>query len=83
MYKFIYNIVYQNHDDETEQFELRVSRKTFDSFINQSPEDFDSSEIYNEAVGFPLKYRDFDDMDCEIEYPDEHTVSFTVFAFMY
>jgi len=40
-----------------------------------------SSSVTNAATGFNLKYTDFDDMECSIDYPDDKTILFTVYAF--
>jgi len=78
-YKFVYEIVYQNHGNEKESFTVNVTKDDYDEFYNA--DDFDSSDVYNAATGFNLKYTDFDDMECSIDYPDDKTILFTVYAF--
>lgn len=79
MYKVKYAIYHQDHPDEIQNFDKGELPKSF--FENE--DEFDTSEFYNDAAGFDLKYP-YDDIECDIHYaPDGKSVTVTLECFNY
>ena len=73
-----YVVCYENHPDEKQTFpNVELLPKGFFT----DPDEFDTSVLYNTACGLDLRYRDFEDMECTINYPTENAAVVTIFCF--